>query len=98
MRGRTNSVQPLAINTIPGGSPHEDIHIAFGGDMGHGHYTDSYCCMAMDPNMALSSSSTGQDFTVVSGHFICDMGFPSVCCEYVLLPLVDKSLAYGKAE
>ena len=29
-----------------------------------------------------------------------DMGCPSVCCEYVLLPLVDKeaALSYGRAE
>ena len=29
-----------------------------------------------------------------------DMGFPSVCCEYVLVPLVNKesALAYGKEE
>ena len=28
------------------------------------------------------------------------MGFPSVCCEYVLLPLVNKeaALTYGRAE
>ena len=28
------------------------------------------------------------------------MGFPSVCCEYVLLPLVNKetALLYGRAE
>ena len=32
--------------------------------------------------------------------YIFDVGFPSVCCEYVLLPLVNKeaALAYGKAE
>ena len=32
--------------------------------------------------------------------FIVDVGFPSVCCEYVLLPLVNKeaTLAYNRAE
>ena len=29
-----------------------------------------------------------------------DVGFPSVCCEYILLPLVNKksTVVYGKAE
>ena len=29
-----------------------------------------------------------------------DVGFPSVCCEYVLSPLVNKeaALSYGRAE
>ena len=31
---------------------------------------------------------------------VSDVRFPSVCCEYILLPLVNKeaSLAYGRAE
>ena len=30
----------------------------------------------------------------------CDVGFPSVCYEYILLPLVNKeaALVYGRAE
>ena len=32
--------------------------------------------------------------------YLDDVGFPSVCCKYVLLPLVNKesALAYGRAE
>ena len=32
--------------------------------------------------------------------WFADVGFPSVCCEYVLLSLVNKeaALAYGRAE
>ena len=35
-----------------------------------------------------------------SQHSHCDVGFPSVCGEYVLLPLVNKevALAYGRTE
>lgn len=33
-------------------------------------------------------------------NFYFDLGYPSVCCEYVLLPLVNKeaALSQGKAE
>ena len=36
---------------------------------------------------------------MITVHII-ELGFPSVCCEYVLLPLVNNeaALAYGRTE
>ena len=51
----------------------------------------------MGDSFSIDKPHTVQD--MVTGSFF-DVGCPSVCCEYVLLPLVNKEadLAYGRTE
>lgn len=60
IRGGASSIQPLEINTIPGGSPAQGLRSTWPlvaiwvMDID----TDTCCCMVTDPDMALSSSTS----------------------------------------
>lgn len=55
---------------FPGGSPDQDVHMAFVGNMGHRHGTSTQTSVpegpAADSDVALSDS-TGLDHTMASG-------------------------------
>ena len=52
--------------------------------------------------MSLESSTVQKDLIlkILFIAFTYDVGYPYICCEYVLLPLVNKeaALVYGRAE
>ena len=56
--------------------------------------------LTTSPNRGIMASNKRVLLVMKTPRMTCNVGFPSVCCEYVLLPLNNKevALAYGRAE
>ena len=61
----------------------------------------STCCSCREPRFSFQYPETAyKSITLTPGNSVSfDVGFPSVCCEYILLASVNKEapLAYGRA-